>query len=281
MAATGKWTAAGIERAACTGGTVHPGKTNDMTPIGQSGHDAHRTIGSVLAAQTAALGHQPLLTFYDDRSGERTELSYATYFNWASKAANLLAEELDLARGGSVTVGVTGHWTGAVVTVAAWMVGASVAFGMSAGKTDVLVVSEAGAPGHAAHPGLLVIGGGMGGRLTTAAPGVAFGDEVLAFGDDYDDPHVSGELAAVDVAGKTVSQIDLLHTAADVLPSGARALVTSGLGSLAGILEVLVMPIAAGGSVVWCPASAGERLAERRAQERVTHVLRDGFAQPA
>ena len=33
---------------------------------------------------------RPLLTFYDDATGERTELSVATFANWVAKTANLL-----------------------------------------------------------------------------------------------------------------------------------------------------------------------------------------------
>src|SRR3546814_13660057 len=36
---------------------------------------------------------QPLVTFYDDTSGERTELSVKTYANWVSKTANLYVDE--------------------------------------------------------------------------------------------------------------------------------------------------------------------------------------------
>ena len=39
---------------------------------------------------------RPLVTFYDDATGERIELSRITYANWVAKAASLLVDEHDL-----------------------------------------------------------------------------------------------------------------------------------------------------------------------------------------
>ena len=44
---------------------------------------------------------RPLVTWYDDATGERVELSVATYANWVAKTASLLVEEHDLERGDS------------------------------------------------------------------------------------------------------------------------------------------------------------------------------------
>jgi uncharacterized protein (TIGR03089 family) len=35
---------------------------------------------------------RPLVTFYDDATGERVELSVATYANWVAKTSSLLVE---------------------------------------------------------------------------------------------------------------------------------------------------------------------------------------------
>lgn len=248
-----------------------------MTRSGQSGQSATRPLGAVFAETTGARGHQPLLTYYDDGSGERTELSYATFFNWASKSANLLVEELDLGRDQTVAVGVTDHWTGAVLTVAAWMVGAAVVFATDeAGTADVVVVSEADATDHAGRPGLLVVGAGMGGRLTADGPGVAFGDEVLAFGDDYSDPDVSVDDLAL-AGPEPSSHRGVITHAEGVLAADDRLLVTAPLAPDS-VTPLLVAPALAGASVVWCPAAGGTDLAGRIAAERVTHVLRSDGA---
>ena len=44
----------------------------------------------MLTASLRRDGTRPLLTWYDDASGERIELSVATAANWAAKTANLL-----------------------------------------------------------------------------------------------------------------------------------------------------------------------------------------------
>lgn len=236
------------------------------------------TIGAVLASQTAALGHQLLLTFYGDTTGERTELSYATLFNWTSKAANLLSEELGLVRHGTVALTVTGHWTGAVAALAAWTVGASVTFEADA-AADVLVVPESDADAHADHPGLLVVGAGVGGRLTTDAPGISFGDEVLAFADDYSDPDVASGDAAI-AGPNTMSHAEVMQRAEGLLDASDRLLVTAPLAPTTAAV-LLVAPAVAGASVLWCPAAAEADLADRIRAERATHVLQpDGTVTP-
>ena len=40
-----------------------------------------------------------MVTWYDETTGERVELSVATYANWVAKTASLLVEEHDLERG--------------------------------------------------------------------------------------------------------------------------------------------------------------------------------------
>lgn len=85
-----------------------------------------RNLSALLSARLAEQGHAPYLTFYDDATGERTELSYATFENWVAKTANLLVEELDVERGARVATVLGNHWTTVVVTFACWKVGACV-----------------------------------------------------------------------------------------------------------------------------------------------------------
>ena len=47
---------------------------------------------------------RPLLTYYDDATGERTELSAITAANWAAKTANLVRDEFGLMPGDVVAV---------------------------------------------------------------------------------------------------------------------------------------------------------------------------------
>ena len=244
----------------------------DMTSLRQSPGSSPRSIGALFAQQVRDLGHRPYLTFYDDESGERTELSYATFDNWASKAANLLAEELHAGPGSRIGLLVDAHWTAAVLAVAAWKIGAVVVLeDVVPPAVDVLFVPEAVAADHEGHKGLLVQGAGMGGRLTTAAPGLGFGDEVLAFADDYDDPSVGLDLPALAAGDGDATQGGLLLTAEGLAGAHDRLLATAGLanGVIAG---VLLAPALAGASVVWCPRSTHD-LQDRITAERVTGTL--------
>ena len=51
----------------------------------------------------------PRITYYDDATGERIELSTATLANWAAKTANLLRDELGAGPGTRVAVLLPPH----------------------------------------------------------------------------------------------------------------------------------------------------------------------------
>lgn len=76
--------------------------------------------------RTGAAAARPLITFYDDATGERIELSGTTTANWAAKAANLLSEECDVEPGVRVATLLPAHWQTAAVLLAAWWCGAEV-----------------------------------------------------------------------------------------------------------------------------------------------------------
>ncbi|MDQ4084352.1 MAG: TIGR03089 family protein [Actinomycetota bacterium] len=62
---------------------------------------------------------RPLVTFYDDRTGERIELSVKSFENWVAKTANLLQDELGAEPGDHVAVWLPAHWQSAVWMCAA------------------------------------------------------------------------------------------------------------------------------------------------------------------
>ena len=81
------------------------------------------TFSEVLTRQLRADAGRPFITFYDDATGERVELSVTTYANWVAKTASLLVEEHDLERGQTLCVDLPPHWLGPVFLGAAWTVG--------------------------------------------------------------------------------------------------------------------------------------------------------------
>lgn len=71
----------------------------------------------------------PRITYYDDATGERIELSTVTLANWAAKTANLLRDELGAGPGSRVAVLLPPHWQTAAVLLGVWWIGAEVVLG--------------------------------------------------------------------------------------------------------------------------------------------------------
>ena len=82
----------------------------------------------------------PRITYYDDASGERIELSTVTLANWAAKTANLLRDELGAGPDSRVAVLLPAHWQTAAVLFGIWYIGAEVVLG-PASQTDLADVA--------------------------------------------------------------------------------------------------------------------------------------------
>ncbi len=68
----------------------------------------------------------PRITFYDDATGARVELSAVTLANWAAKTANMIRDEFGLGPGGRVAVLLPAHWQTAAVLLGCWWAGTEV-----------------------------------------------------------------------------------------------------------------------------------------------------------
>ncbi|HTY33172.1 TIGR03089 family protein [Mycobacterium sp.] len=66
----------------------------------------------------------PRITYYDDATGERIELSAATLANWAAKTGNLLRDELGASPESRVAILLPAHWQTAAVLFGVWWIGA-------------------------------------------------------------------------------------------------------------------------------------------------------------
>lgn len=89
-------------------------------------------LGRLLASDPG----RPLVTFYDDATGERTELSVATWATWVAKVSSLLSDDLDVEHGSRLLVDLPTHWLGTVVLGAAWANGLEVTW---EGPADAVV----------------------------------------------------------------------------------------------------------------------------------------------
>lgn len=81
------------------------------------------TFPELIVQRLARDPGRPFVTFYDEATGERTELSAKTYANWVSKTANLLVDELMLDPGEVLLVDLPPHWLSPVFVGAAWSAG--------------------------------------------------------------------------------------------------------------------------------------------------------------
>jgi uncharacterized protein (TIGR03089 family) len=227
---------------------------------------------------------RPFLTFYDERTGERVELSVTTYANWVAKAASLLVEEHDLERGDVLLVDLPAHWLGPVFLGAAWLAGLTVAFPGADTTSDTSPAAVVCGPdGLAAWaddaadvPVLACSLLPMGVRFAEQLPpGVHdVGLEVWSQPDaflPYDPP--GPEDVALLLAGRPVTQAELWGSVAAgrsaTSTGGDRLLSTANPASPPGVV-VALEPLTTSGSLVLVTGAGAARLDAIAEAERVT-----------
>lgn len=222
-----------------------------------------RVLPDLFATAVRRDGGAPFLTYYDDATGERIELSAVTTANWVAKTANLLVDEYDLEAGETVAIGLPPHWLGVVWALSTWSVGASLTSGtgtLAITGPDFSIRGERETAASALLP--------LGGRFREPLPdGVQdYGAEVYNHPDVFVpfDPPTSASPAYDDLTHE-----DLIGTAE---PVSDRILVTRSLTDRDG-LGLLVGVISAGGSIVLCRNLDPSKLERRAADEKVDRVV--------
>jgi uncharacterized protein (TIGR03089 family) len=224
---------------------------------------------------------RPLLTYYDDKAGERAELSATTLANWVAKTANLLQDELAVAAGDRVAVVLPTHWQTAAVLLATWAVGAVASAdpeGAAVAFTDVPRLPRvlAARPGEVAALSLAPMGQGLAeqadGALDYAAVVRAHGDSFTAYAP------VPADAPAVDDDGTLLSGAELVeeaHRRAGELGlrEGDRVLTVLAWEDPADWVDGLLAPLAAGASLVLCVHPDPELLRARAEAEQVTATV--------
>ncbi|MEU7424532.1 TIGR03089 family protein [Streptomyces sp. NPDC040750] len=246
-----------------------------------------RTPAGLLTSALAADPGRPLVTFYDDATGERVELSVATFANWVAKTANLLQGDLSAGPGDRVALLLPAHWQTAVWLLACSSVGAIADVAGDPAVADVVVggpdsLAEARAcRGERVALALRPLGGRFPqppeGFLDYAVEVPGQGDRFTPFAPvDPRDP-------ALVVAGREFSGAEVVELATAEAPSldlrgpGSRLLSGLPYDTWEGLGAGLYAPLAAGGSVVLCrhlDRLDEEALAKRIESERVTAVRR-------
>ena len=187
---------------------------------------------------------RPFLTWYDATA--RVELSVATTTNWAAKVAGWLLDEHDVEPGTEIGVRPDVHWGTAVILLGIWTAGGAVSEAAAVVVPDPLdpmgmtLSRLVGAqPDHYAGP-----------PADPAAPALRLGDRLWS----HEQLATAAEAGARDHG----------------LGPDSRVLSTLDYASVPGLDAGLLVPLAAGGSVVL--VADGNDLAQRCAVERVTHT---------
>ncbi|MGQ0464878.1 MAG: TIGR03089 family protein [Sporichthyaceae bacterium] len=224
---------------------------------------------------------RPFVTFHDDATGARVELSWTTTENAVAKTANLLLDEVGAEPGERVALWLPTHWQTAVWYLACWRAGLVAAPGLDPAQADYAVAGPAELDATAACPGprLLVGLHPLGLPGTPAPPGVldharlapAQPDQFLGGPVCPDSPALlrggttltGGELGAQAIATAGLWGLD----------RGSRVQPTAELGTADGLLAGLLAPLAVGAGVVLVANRDPGRDAERAAAERISHRL--------
>lgn len=219
----------------------------------------------------------PFVTYYDEASGERTELSAKSLANWVAKTHHLLIDELGLGVGDTALVALPAHWLSVPVLLGCLSAGlaltpsgaADVAFGTPA---TLAQVQQRDAPpdAYAIAPDSAATGfqgtppDGLADYVAAVRPQADAwaGVEMPA---SADDPCLPGL-----TRGEAVSRAATAARAAG-LSNGGRMLTTRDWSGPDDWLDTVLAPLAVRGSVVFVRNCTDEAVLERRmSQERAT-----------
>lgn len=220
----------------------------------------------------------PRITYYDDATGERIELSGVTLANWAAKTGNLLRDELGAGPASRVAILLPAHWQTAAVLFGVWWIGAeAVLAGDSDTASDIALCTaerldeadDAVAGGEVAVLSLDPFGRpapGLPIGVTDYATAVrVHGDQIVA--EARPGPALGGRSAEEVLADCQTS------AAARGLTSGDRVLSTASWSRPEALVDGMLAIMAVGASLVQVANADPATQARRIATEKVTRVL--------
>jgi uncharacterized protein (TIGR03089 family) len=239
---------------------------------------ADALLAPILSKDPAA----PLITYYDDATGERIELSGATLANWAAKTANLLRDEFGALPGARVAVLLPAHWQAAAVLLGAWWAGAEVVLGNPNGRDGAdgpeLAFTTADRVAEADDLGadeIAVLSLDPFGRpADDLAPGLTdYASHVRVHGDQF---QPSGDSGVFALSGRTADEV--LAAARDAgaaqgWTAGDRVLSTLGWSTPQELIANFVAVLAVGASLVQVANPDSAALERRAAMEKATARL--------
>lgn len=216
----------------------------------------------------------PRITYYDDATGERIELSAVTLANWAAKTGNLLRDELGAGPASRVAVLLPAHWQTAAVLFGVWWIGAEVVLGgapadIALCTADRLDEADATGAGEVAVLSLDPFG-----RPASDLPvGVTdYATAVRVHGDQI----VAERNPGPALAGRSVDEVLAAcqtSAAAKGLTAGDRVLSTMEWDVPNDVIDGLLAVLSIGGSLVQVANPDPAALSRKMETEKVTRAL--------
>ncbi|HEY7049482.1 MAG TPA: TIGR03089 family protein [Jatrophihabitantaceae bacterium] len=216
---------------------------------------------------------RPFVTFYDEGSGERAELSVRSLANWVAKTHFLLSDELALGVGDAAYVDLPADWITVPVLLGCWSAGLEVLTSPEAAAVAFAPAPVEGvADAYAIAPGVLTRSFGA------EPPPDGMADYVAAVRPQPDAwASVQQPAAAADPALDGMARSDLVAKAQTRagelgLEPAARIVTTREWRGADDWVDTLLAPLAVGGSLVLVRGATPEVLARRADQERAVPV---------
>jgi uncharacterized protein (TIGR03089 family) len=214
----------------------------------------------------------PLITYYDDATGERTEVSASTFATWVAKFACLLSEE-DIEQGDDVAVALPAHWQTVVAVHAAWRVGAAVRWHSVEGAVirDRVICDEAALDDLPAGARPLALSlRPLGAAMHHQRPGVVdLATELPGQPDRCDLPQPAGATTGL-VDGAQRVALDALGGQVEALAEKSRVMLCADTWDTGQLLLAALGPLLCAGSLVICRHADPGVLERRASVERVT-----------
>ena len=233
------------------------------------------TLPALLDRLLAEDATRPLVTYYDDATGERIELSVKSFDNAVAKTANLLQDELGTDPGDRCCLLLPTHWQAAVWAFATAACGLLLADDPAGAEIvvcdpDTLDTATAAGARHVVAMALQPLGGTFAEPLPTGV--LDHGAEVPGQPDVF--------VAAVPVDAST--ELSEGQTQQGILARAAESARSSGLGAggrlltdrspadLDGLVTGMLAAVVGAGSVVLVRRGDPEGVERRARQEQVT-----------
>lgn len=230
-------------------------------------------LSSAVLDPLLAVPSAPRITYYDDATGERIELSTVTLANWAAKTGNLLRDELGAGPGSRVAVLLPAHWQTLGVLFGVWYVGAEVVLGQGDCDVACCTAERLDEAATATGPSGEVVAMSLDpfGKPVPDLPFdiIDYATSVRVHGDQImpelsPGPALAGRLAAEVLAAAQTA------AAAAGLSATDRVLATAGWDTPDDLIDHLLAVFAAGASLVQVANPDPDAHTRRRQTERVT-----------